>query len=87
MAYLNSLIGRGKPSPIKITIDQKQLENVECFSCLDGVINPGFPWQKQQEEGSFHQQIGRKLKKKLAKCYIWSIALFDNETWALRKDP
>ena len=67
-------------------IDQKQLENVECFSCLDGMINPGYPWQKQQDEGSFHHQIGRKLKKKLAKCCIWSIALFGDETWALRKD-
>jgi hypothetical protein len=37
------------------------------------------------EEGSFHQQIGRKLKKKLVKCCIWSIALFGDETWTLRK--
>jgi hypothetical protein len=26
-----------------------------------------------------------KLRKKLAKCYIWSIALYGAETWSLRK--
>jgi len=45
-----------QPSPITITIDQKQLENVECFKYLgsmltemEGVrvkLNPGLPWHK-----------------------------------------
>jgi len=39
----------------------------------------------KSEEGSFHQQIGRELEKKLVKCYVWSIALFGDETWTLRK--
>ena len=38
-----------------------------------------------KSEGSFHQQIGRKLKKKLVEFYIWSIALFSDETVTLRK--
>jgi hypothetical protein len=25
------------------------------------------------------------LRKKLAECHIWSIALYDGETWKLRK--
>jgi hypothetical protein len=25
-----------------------------------------------------------ELRKKLVKCYIWSIALYDAETWTLR---
>jgi len=46
-------------------------------------LNPALSWQNsvQQEEGSFHQQIGLKL----AKRYILSIALYGAETWALRK--
>jgi hypothetical protein len=32
-----------------------------------------------------HQQIGLQFKKKLAKCYIWSIALYDAEIWTLPK--
>ena len=45
-----------QPSPITITIAQKQLENVKCFKYLgsmlteDGSVrvklNPGLPWQK-----------------------------------------
>jgi hypothetical protein len=49
------------------------------------IRNQGFSWQKQLEEGCFQEQIGRKLKKKLVKCYIWSIALFGHEIWTLRK--
>jgi hypothetical protein len=33
---------------------------------------------------TFHQQIGN-LRKKLVKCYIWSIALYGAETWTLWK--
>jgi len=39
----------------------------------------------QQEESSFHQQIGLKFRKKLVKCYIWSIALYGAETGTLWK--
>jgi hypothetical protein len=48
------------------------------------IRNPRFPWQNQKKV-FFHQQIGRELKKKLVKCYVWSIALFGDETWTLRK--
>jgi hypothetical protein len=33
----------------------------------------------------FTSKLGLKLKKKLAKCYIWSIAFYCDKTWALRK--
>ena len=32
----------------------------------------------------FTGTLDLKLKKKLVKCYIWSIALYDAETWTLR---
>jgi len=45
-----------QPSPVTIMIDQKQLENVECFKYLGSMLtkdgrynvklNPGLPWQK-----------------------------------------
>ena len=39
-----------QPSPVTIMIDQKQLENLECFKYLmEDVhvkLNPGLPWQK-----------------------------------------
>jgi len=36
-----------------------------------------------QQKDCFHQQIGLKLRKKLGKCYIWSIALYGADPWAL----
>jgi len=46
-------------------------------------LNPGLSRQNsvQQEECSFHQQIGLKWVKR----YIWSIAFYGAETWTLRK--
>jgi hypothetical protein len=30
-------------------------------------------------------KLDLKLRKKLAKCYIWNIALYGAETWTLRR--
>jgi hypothetical protein len=32
----------------------------------------------------FTSPLDLKLRKKLVKCYIWSIALYGAETWTLR---
>jgi hypothetical protein len=32
----------------------------------------------------FNWTLDLKLRKKLVKCYIWSIALYGAETWTLR---
>jgi len=32
----------------------------------------------------FTNTLGLKLRKKLVKCYIWSIAIYGVETWTLR---
>jgi len=39
----------------------------------------------QQEEETFHFQIGLKFKEETMKCYIWSIALYGTESWTLQK--
>ena len=40
----------------------------------------------QQQEGCFStSKLHLNLRKKQAKCYIWSIALFDAEIWTLRE--
>jgi hypothetical protein len=38
----------------------------------------------QEEENSLFK-FHLNLRKKLAKCYIWSIASYGAETWTLRK--
>ena len=69
-----------QPSPVTIMIDQKQLENVECFKYLGSLLtNDGrctceikcrYCHGKsciQQEEDSFYQQIGLKFKEETNK--------------------
>jgi len=85
------------PSPLLMTIDQTQPENVKYFNCLASMItndakvrvtlNAGFPWQKQHWTRFFFFTSKSDLnsRNKLVKCYIWSIAFYGAETWALRK--
>jgi hypothetical protein len=46
----------------------------------------GLSWQKQHSTRRrlFTSKLALNLRKKLVKCYIWSIALCGAETWTLR---
>jgi hypothetical protein len=49
-------------------------------------LNPELPWLKQHStRRHFTSKLDLNLRKKLIKCYIWSIALYGAETWTLRK--
>jgi hypothetical protein len=82
-----------QPFPVKIMIDQKQLENVESFKYLGRILtndgrctyeikcwiamaNTAF----NKKRALFTSILDLELRKKLVKCYVWSIA----ETWTLR---
>ena len=30
--------------------------------------------------------LGKELRKRLVKCYVWSVALYDAHTWTLRQN-
>jgi hypothetical protein len=86
-----------QPSPIKIMIDQKQLENVEYFNYLGSMITNDARCTREitsriamakaafNKKTLFTNKLDLNLRKKLVKCYIWSIALYGAETWTLRK--
>jgi hypothetical protein len=38
-----------------------------------------------KKKNLFTSKLELNLRKKLVKCYIWSIALYGAETWTLRK--
>jgi len=86
-----------QPFAVKIMIDQKQLENVECFKYLGSILtNDGrctcenrcrIAMAKaafNKKRTLFTSTLDLELRKKLVKCYVWCIALYGAETWTLR---
>ena len=86
-----------QPFPVKIMIDQKHLENVESFKYLGSILtNDGrctfeIKCRIAMAKAAFNKKkalststLDLELRKKLVKCYIWSIALYGAETWTLR---
>jgi len=78
-------------------IDRKQLENVEYFKYLGSMLtNDGRCTCEIKSRISlakaafnkkkilFASKLDLNLRKKLVKCYIWSMALYGAETWTLR---
>jgi hypothetical protein len=85
-----------QPFPVKIMIEQKQLENVESFKYLGSIptndrrctckIKCRIAMAKaafNEKRALFTSTLDLELTKKLVKCYIWSIALYGVETWTL----
>jgi hypothetical protein len=86
-----------QPLPVRLIIDQKQLENVESFNYLDSILtNDGrytceIKCRIAMVKAAFNKKrtlltstLDLELRKKLVKCYVWSIALYGAETWAFR---
>ena len=78
-----------QPSPVTIMIDQKQLENVECFKYFGSILtNDGRCTREtksriamvkaafNRKKSLFTSKSDLNLRKKLVKCYIWSMALY-----------
>jgi hypothetical protein len=86
-----------QPAPMKIIIDQKQLENVQYFNYLGSMINYARCTREiksriamakaafNKKKNLFTSKLDLNLRKKLVKFYIWSIALHGAETWTLWK--
>jgi len=86
-----------QPFPVKIMIDQKQLENVKSSKYLGSmltndrrytcIIKSRIVMAKaafNKKRTLFASTLELKLRKKLEKCYIWSIDLYGAETWTIR---
>ena len=82
-------------SPVTIMINQTQLESVECFKYLGNMLTNderctceikcriAMATAAFNKKNLFTSTFDLELKKKLIKCYIWSIALYGAETWML----
>jgi len=91
------LIISSQPFPAKIMVDQTQLENVKYFKYLgsmltnDGRYTCEIKSRIAMAKAAFNKKralftsiLVLKLRKKLIKCYIWSMALYGAETWTIR---
>jgi hypothetical protein len=90
-----------QPTPLQIKIDKQPVENVEEFNYLGSMITndarctreikariamaKAVLKKKKKKKTLFTSKLDLELRKKLVKCYIWSIALYVAETWTLRK--
>jgi hypothetical protein len=87
-----------QPLPVKIMIDQRQLENVESFKYLGSILtNNGrctceIKCSIAMAKATFNKKrtlftstLDLELRKKLVKCYMWSIALYGVEIWCWRR--
>ena len=90
-----------QPFPVTIKIDQKQLENVECFKYLGNILtNDGrCTWEIKsritmakasfnKKKTLFTSKLVLNLRKKLVKCYVWSMSLYGaGEGWRRSVGP
>jgi len=86
----------GQPSSVTIMIDQKQLENVECFKYLgsmlthDGRCTCEIKSRIAVAKATFNKKnlftstLDLNLRNKLVKYYIWNMVLYGSETWTLK---
>ena len=87
-----------EPPTVRITVDQKQLENVEYFSYLSSTVKNDARCTSEikrriaMAKAAFDRKktlstskLDLNLRKKLVKCYIWSTTLCGAETVTLRK--
>ena len=87
-------------NPFKVyiyMIGQKQLENVECFNYLGSMLTNDGRCKREiksriamakvtfnKKKALFTSKLDLDLRKKLVKCYIWSMALYGAETGTVR---
>ena len=74
-----------------------KLENVKCFKYLGSMLTDDGKCTREiksriamakaafnKKKNLFTSKSDLNLRKKLAKCYVWSMALYDAGSWTLR---
>ena len=73
-------------------VAQKQLEKVEYFNYLFGLITTDAICAREiisrvaMTKPAFSNELGSNLRKIVMNCYIWSAALLGADTWKLHSE-
>ena len=89
----------GKGERINIRMNNEQIEQVNSFKYLGSIVTDDIRSTKEiktriaiakeafnKKKNLLNGPLNKELRKRLAKCYIWSVALYGVETWTLRKE-
>jgi hypothetical protein len=61
----------------------KRMNLLKCCDIGSQMTHFGLP-RVNKKRALFTSKINLELRKKLVKCYIWSMALYGSATWTLR---
>ena len=88
----------GSEERIQLEIDGVEIEQVDRFKYLGSVVESGWKCEKEIKErigmakAAFNKmrriltsKMSRELRKRVMRCYVWSVFLYGSETWTLRK--
>ena len=76
---------------MQIKVNNRELKEVDHFKYLVGVLTrDGYCTREIKmriaiAKEAFNRKMSLLTRKKLVRCYVWSIALYGSETWTLRK--
>ena len=83
---------------MQIKVNNRELKEIDHFKYLGGVLTRGDYCTKEikmritiskeafnRKKSLLRSKINIELKKKLVRCYVWSMALYGSETCTLRK--
>jgi len=87
-----------QPLSVQITIDHKQPENTQYFKYLGSMITKDERHTREikswitRAKATFNKKktfscskLDLDLRKKVAKCYIWTTVLYEAENWTNQK--
>ena len=94
-----SMILGGKEETVRVSLKGEDIEQVEKFKYLGSWITKDMRCSTEiktriamAKEGFNRKRrllcgpLEKELRKRLVKCYIWSVLLYGAETWSLRKE-
>ena len=93
---MNTMVIRRKPKKINMRIKDESVKQGDSFKYLGCNISSNMNCCQEvkqriavakeafnRKRNIFYGPLEKELRKKLVKCFVWSVALYNAETWTL----